>query len=149
MFDTTFDLISRAVSNNLYVFCIFNLIIVMILMGSKHGSNVDQHYEIPLSTPTYDKQDLEVKQLFHSSEQAKNGSIVSSACETATEDNKGNINDCVNANKTDDADEDDEGDDELRRRVEEFIAKVNREWRAEKLGMSISAETRLLTVKAF
>ncbi|XWS50662.1 hypothetical protein CRYUN_Cryun12cG0105500 [Craigia yunnanensis] len=140
MLDSTLDLISQAVSNNLYAFCLFNLIIVMILMGSKHGSNFDQYYEIPLSTPTYDKQDLEVKQLLNRSEQATNASRVSSAYETATEDNGGSRN-CCNANNTDDADadEDDEGGDELRRRVEEFIAKVNREWRAEKLNMSISA----------
>ncbi|XWS37716.1 hypothetical protein CRYUN_Cryun19dG0068900 [Craigia yunnanensis] len=83
--------------------------------------------------PTYDKQDLEVKQLLNRSEQATNASRVSSAYETATEHNRGNRNGC-NANNTNDADE----DDELRRRVEEFIAKVN-EWRAEKLGMFISA----------
>ena len=107
-------------------------------MGSKHGSNSDQDHEIPLSAPTYDKQDLEVKQLLNRSEQATNASRVSSAYETATEHNRENRNGC-NANNTDDADEDDEGGDELRRRVEEFIAKVNREWRAEKLGMFISA----------
>ena len=62
----------------------------MILMGSKHGSNSDQDHEIPLSAPTYDKQDLEVKQLLNRSEQATNASRVSSAYETATEDNKRN-----------------------------------------------------------
>ncbi|XWS61042.1 hypothetical protein CRYUN_Cryun07bG0091700 [Craigia yunnanensis] len=138
MLDSTLDLISQAVSNILYVFCLFNLIIVMILMGSKQGSNFDQDYEIPPSTPTYDKQDIEVKQLLHRSEQARNTSKVPSAFETATEDNKGNRNDC-NANNIENTDKDDEGDDELRRRVEEFIAKVNREWKAEKLGMFISA----------
>ncbi|XVE87138.1 hypothetical protein DITRI_Ditri18aG0092400 [Diplodiscus trichospermus] len=132
--DSTWDLISQAVSNNLYVFCLFNLIIVIILMGSKHGSTLDQDYEIPLSTPIYGKRDMEVKQLPHRSEQTKDTSRVSSAKETAMEDSKENRNDC-NANNMDDTDK----DDELRRRVEEFIAKVNREGRAEKLGMSISA----------
>ncbi|XVE58679.1 hypothetical protein DITRI_Ditri04bG0188100 [Diplodiscus trichospermus] len=136
--DSTWDLMSQAVSNNLYVFCLFNLIIVIILMGSKHGSNLDQDYEIPPSTPIYGKRDMEVKQLLHRSELTKDTSRVSSAKETAMEDSKGNRNDC-NANNMDDTDKDDEEDDELKRRVEEFIAKVNREWRAEKLGMSISA----------
>ncbi|XP_022774488.1 uncharacterized protein LOC111316690 [Durio zibethinus] len=129
MIDSTLDLISQAVSNNLYVFCLFNLIIVMILMGSKHGSSLDQDFEIPLSAPTYDKQSISV------SEQVKNANRLWSAYETAKDDNKGNRNG-FDANNTEDADED---DDELRRRVEEFIAKVNREWRAEKLGLSFSA----------
>lgn len=107
-------------------------------MGSKHGSSFDQDYEIPLSTPAYHKQDAEVKQSPDLSERAMNDGSVPGAYETATEDNKGNKND-INGNNIIVTDEDDEGDDELRRRVEEFIAKVNREWKAEKLGMSISA----------
>ncbi|XP_021286636.1 uncharacterized protein LOC110418279 [Herrania umbratica] len=138
MLDSTLDLISQAVSNDLYVFCLFNLIIVMILMGSKHGSSFDQDYEIPLSTPTYHKQDAEAKQSPDISERAMNPCRVPGANETATEGNKGTKNDS-NGNSIIVTDEDDEGDDELRRRVEEFIAKVNREWRAEKLSMSISA----------
>ncbi|WRX19400.1 hypothetical protein QQP08_011887 [Theobroma cacao] len=134
MLDSTLDLISQAVSNNLYVFCLFNLIIVMILMGSKHGSSFDQDYEILLSTPAYHKQDAEVKQSPDLRERAMNAGSVPGAYETATEDNKGNKND-INGNNIIVTDE----DDELRRRVEEFIAKVNREWKAEKLGMSISA----------
>ncbi|XWS48353.1 hypothetical protein CRYUN_Cryun13aG0068700 [Craigia yunnanensis] len=131
MLDSTLDFISQAVSNNLYIFCLFILIIVMILMGSKLGSNFDQDYEIPISTPTYYKPDIDVKQLFQRSEHARHTSRVSSAYETATEDHKRNRNDC-NANNIGDTDRDDAADDELRRRVEEFIAKVNRGWRAEK-----------------
>ncbi|XVE64110.1 hypothetical protein DITRI_Ditri07aG0075400 [Diplodiscus trichospermus] len=133
MLEFAMDLISQAVSNNVYVFCL--LIVVMILMGSKHApSNLEQDYEIPVSMPTYHKHDFEAKQLHNRSEQATNASRVSSAYETATLNNRGNINYRI-ANSADNADE---GDDELRRRVEEFIAKVNREWRAEKLGMCIS-----------
>ncbi|OMO98057.1 hypothetical protein COLO4_14179 [Corchorus olitorius] len=135
---------SQAVSNNLYVFCIFNLIIVVVLMGSKNGSEMDQDYEIPVSTPSaFHKQETEVKPLQNTSEQEMNVGRVTSVHEIATEENKkGDENDCSGDNivaTDEEEEEEEEDDDELRRRVEEFIAKVNRDWRAEKLGISVSA----------
>ncbi|KAK8500653.1 hypothetical protein V6N13_032556 [Hibiscus sabdariffa] len=103
MFGSTFalDLMSHVVSNNLCVFFVFNLIIVMVLVGSKHGSDVVD--QIPLSSAAVPEPDLP------------------GTSEEAT------------ANHEDEA----RDDDELRTRVEEFIAKVNAQWRVENLQMCI------------
>ncbi|KAK8686640.1 hypothetical protein V6N13_125663 [Hibiscus sabdariffa] len=101
---STLDLMSHVVSNNLCVFFVFNLIIVMVLVGSKHGSNVDD--QIPLSSAAIPEPDHD-QDLPHTTEEAT-------------------------ANHEDEAQ-----DDELRTRVEEFIAKVNAQWRVENLQMCI------------
>ncbi|KAJ6889320.1 hypothetical protein NC652_030184 [Populus alba x Populus x berolinensis] len=52
MFESTVELIAQAASNSLVIFCFCNLIIVMILMGSKPVSNFGQESEIPQSKVT-------------------------------------------------------------------------------------------------
>ncbi|KAJ6417786.1 hypothetical protein OIU84_001214 [Salix udensis] len=52
MFESTMELIIQAASNSLVIFCFCNLIIVMILMGSKPGSDFGQESGIPRSMVT-------------------------------------------------------------------------------------------------
>ncbi|XWS60987.1 hypothetical protein CRYUN_Cryun07bG0086700 [Craigia yunnanensis] len=136
MLYSTLDLLTRATSSDLYVFCFFNLIIVIIFMGSKHDSNLDQDCEINPPTPANDSQDIEVEHSLDSSEQGTNASGVGLCVhETVSEDSRVSEDDYSDNNSdTDEKDENhEEGDDELTKRIEEFISKVNREWRAEML----------------
>ncbi|KAF3433110.1 hypothetical protein FNV43_RR24212 [Rhamnella rubrinervis] len=140
MFDSTFDLINQIASNSLFVFCFCNLIIVIILIGSKLGSNIDQQSEIPLSMvtnrSTNDKQSVNAR-VPHGYEEevieSKLVSEVSNAQKALGNDNKTG-SEAENKAEDDDGDEDD--DDELRKRVEEFIEMVNKGWKAEMLKSS-------------
>ncbi|KAJ8771416.1 hypothetical protein K2173_026593 [Erythroxylum novogranatense] len=111
MLDSTLELITQAVSNSLFIFCCCNLIILVIFIGSKSGSDLDQESEIPVSVPMVTYTCPNVNKV------SSKAAILSKAPETRTTSNG----------------EDDNGDshDELRRRVEGFIEKVNRGWRAE------------------
>ena len=107
-------------------------------MGSKHDSNLDQDCETNLPTPANDSQDIEVEHSLDSSEQGTNASgVVLCVYETVvSEDSRVSEDDYSDNNS--DSDEkgenhEEEGDDELTKKIEEFIAKVNREWRAEML----------------
>ncbi|XWS10432.1 hypothetical protein CRYUN_Cryun39dG0077200 [Craigia yunnanensis] len=71
------------------VFLFLNLIILMIHMGSKRASNFDDDCEIPPSTLTDNKQDIEVEYSLNKSEQSMGDSSgVSCSYETATMDKK-------------------------------------------------------------
>ncbi|KAM5557143.1 hypothetical protein ABKV19_024501 [Rosa sericea] len=137
MLVSTLDMLTQAASNSLYVFCFCNLIIVMIVVGSKPGSYFDQESEFPLSmvtsTITNDKQvdhDSKCEQKGITSSSVVISSEVSSAKkELASDEKVGFVEQIVDSNECD-------NDDELRRRAEEFIEKVNRGWRAELLRTS-------------
>lgn len=133
MLVSTLDLLTQAASNSLYVFCFCNLIIVMIFVGSKPGSYIDQESEIPHSKVTYtisnEKQvdhDAKCEQKGVASSSIVISSEVSNAKKELASDEKAGIDDQIVGNN----------DDELRRRVEEFIEKVNKEWKAELLRTS-------------
>lgn len=139
MLVSTLDLLTQAASNSLYVFCFCNLIIVMIFVGSKPGSYIDQESEIPHSKVTYtitnEKQvdhDAKCEHKGMASSSIVIGSEVSNAKKELASDEKAGIDDQIVGNKECECD----NDDELRRRVEEFIEKVNKEWRAELLRSS-------------
>lgn len=126
MFDSTFDLITQTASNSLFAFCFCNLIIVIILVGSKPTSNFDQESRIPLSVvtnrSTNDKQGtVNAKHVY---EEVDEVSTISQ--KSLGHDNEG-------GNGAENNEEESEDNDELRRRVEEFIEKVNKGWKAEKL----------------
>ncbi|KAG2715687.1 hypothetical protein I3843_03G091800 [Carya illinoinensis] len=131
MFDSVLELISQAASNSVFIFCFCHLIIVVILVGSKSSPNLDKEEEIPVSgiinTSTYQKQGRKSEQLFD----GKELSYSQEAAPAADKEEKGNSDDHDNK----DADKDGEDHhDELRRRVEEFIEKVNQGWKEELLG---------------
>ncbi|PRQ59885.1 hypothetical protein RchiOBHm_Chr1g0375111 [Rosa chinensis] len=137
MLVSTLDMLTQAASNSLYVFCFCNLIIVMIVVGSKPGSYFDQESELPRSKVTYtitsDKQvdhDANCEQMGITSSSVVINSEVSNAKKELASDEKAGFDEqIVVSNECD-------NDDELRRRAEEFIKKVNREWRAELLTNS-------------
>ncbi|KAJ8626526.1 hypothetical protein MRB53_019833 [Persea americana] len=101
---STVELLSLASYNPFIIFCLCNLIIaVLIISGSK-------------SLSPSDDQNAETCVANVASESIEEG-------ETGRdEDNSDHPNYCA-----------EESDDELRRRVEEFIEKINRRWKAEKM----------------
>ncbi|KAL0371618.1 UNVERIFIED_CONTAM: hypothetical protein Scaly_0843400 [Sesamum calycinum] len=104
MLDLTIELIGLAASNSLAVFCFCNLIIAILLVGSsKPSSQFDEGK--PNALPTTEE------------EKVSSVSIDMVDNEEETLDQKQEYDD----------------DDELRKRVEDFIEKINRGWRAEKL----------------
>ncbi|KAF5480291.1 hypothetical protein F2P56_001053, partial [Juglans regia] len=134
MFDSMLELMSRAASNSLFIFCFFNLIIAVILVGSKSSPNLDKEVEIPVSviinTSTYKKQGRKSEQLFDGKESSRNANELSYSLQEAAPDaDKEEKDNSDHDNK--DVDKDGEDHDELRRRVEEFIEKVNKGWKEE------------------
>ncbi|KAJ9164089.1 hypothetical protein P3X46_023704 [Hevea brasiliensis] len=127
MFDSTLELITQVASNSLFIFCFCNLIIVIILMGSKPSPNNDQESEVRISSVdnTYSdkKQETVAKHLaLGGNKRLIDVAAPSNAREAPAGSNKENAHDDEN--------------DEFRRRVEEFIYKVNRGWKAESLRTS-------------
>ncbi|KAJ7970066.1 putative Translation initiation factor IF-2 [Quillaja saponaria] len=134
MFEYTLEMITRAASNSHFIFCFCNLIIVIIFVGSKHRFNTDQEGEIPTSTVDKvrrnEKQGTNAKHLFDENKQFQSAAEVSNGQEAPADNNL----------ETGDSDtcsyDEEEEEDELRKRVEEFIDKVNRGWKAELLRTS-------------
>ncbi|KAI3423249.1 uncharacterized protein J3R85_011213 [Psidium guajava] len=135
MLDLTADLVAQAASNPLVIFCFCHLLIVIILMAPKPSSNSEKSSEshLPILThisvideqrididqpPKNDETSPEVMELCVSENLEKEGRSCDNECEGDSEYDGGSTND---------------DDDELRRRIEDFIDKVNREWKAEKL----------------
>lgn len=134
MFDSTLELITQAASNSVFIFCFCNLIIVFILVGSKSSSVCDQEGEIPLSVTNNASTDhgrgTNREQILDDNEFSRNANEVPVSQEAPVADNHEN-----GSGDNRDKDDDGHGDsDELRRRVEEFIEKVNKGWRAELSG---------------
>ncbi|KAJ4844030.1 hypothetical protein Tsubulata_024662 [Turnera subulata] len=170
MFDSMLELISQAASNSLFIFFFCNLIIVMILIGSKSGPNFDQESQIPISIVTYREtsvkqgQETVARHSFHGTNMFEvsqvtepptkaehsldlDGNKMLAELPTKAEhslnfDGNKMLTEVCRESKAPESPSDDrdqengEEDDELRRRVEEFIQKVNREWREELLRTS-------------
>ncbi|EEF48488.1 conserved hypothetical protein [Ricinus communis] len=133
MFVSTLQLIAQLASNPLYIFCFCNLmIIVIILIGSSSGSIYDEESQVPLSrvsnacsnakhsTPIMHQLDVNEMVSVDLSKQSNPAETQAPICQEkrSYENKEKNYN-----NEEDDV--------EFRRRVEEFIDKVNRGWRAE------------------
>ncbi|KAK7344071.1 hypothetical protein VNO77_13314 [Canavalia gladiata] len=122
MLDSVLEYITEAASSYAFIFCFCNLIIVIILVDLKPKLSFDLGREIPLIMLTNTgMQETNSKCLVNNntlSPQAKEEVAVD---KVETEGN-GNCNR--------------EEDDELRRRVEEFIERVNKGWKAEYLSTS-------------
>lgn len=140
MLNTTIELITLATSNSLLVFCFCNLIIVILLFdGSKSStSQFDEDDEVVLNPPHI----IVING-------NKNGTKGANACckydkeDAFTEVTVAlNVDNVLNDDKEGKGqkEEEEEVDDELRRRVEEFIDKINRGWKAEKLRNSLSIQ---------
>ncbi|KAM5557144.1 hypothetical protein ABKV19_024502 [Rosa sericea] len=137
MLDTTLDLLTQATSNSLIIFCFCNLIIAIILLGSKSIS--DDHVESSIhprmSTNKHeeDEQGTSAKQVSDEERLESNASMQVSQppkANNAVPDNS-IVSKIIYSNGNDETEADDE---ELRTRVEEFIQKVNQAWKAEFLS---------------
>ncbi|KAI4347448.1 hypothetical protein L6164_008261 [Bauhinia variegata] len=145
MIDSVLEFIARAASSSAFIFCFCNLIIVIILIDLKPSLSLDQGSEIPPSvirnTAADDKQERNSKCVVEGNKRSGETRGVSTPQEeqalamdkVENEDNHG----CSNEAKVKaEEDEDEDDNDELRRRVEEFIEKVNKAWKAEMLNTS-------------
>ncbi|KAL9225244.1 hypothetical protein vseg_001193 [Gypsophila vaccaria] len=138
--------IAYATPSTHFIFCLCNIIIVFLLVDrSKRNLNPNSVYNYPFPTAlntnvTQYSYERYAKVVEESSLQSTVVEVVASETATTNEDE----HECEHDNKEneDDKKEDEEveeeenDDDELRRRVEEFIDKINREWRAERLRTS-------------
>ncbi|KAF7148134.1 hypothetical protein RHSIM_Rhsim03G0171400 [Rhododendron simsii] len=134
MLNSTIELITLAASNSLVIFCFCNLIIAVLLVGgSKPGSEFGGQDSCGIPTPTFTFRSrgdeveggLETTRSVLDKHNASSTGV-SEACD----DEKATVDE--EKENVDDVDD----DDELRRRVEEFIDKINKGWKAEKLRTS-------------
>ncbi|KAL2527101.1 Uncharacterized protein Adt_12155 [Abeliophyllum distichum] len=126
MLDSTIELISLAASNSLAVFCFCNLLIGILLVGSSKSSSQFNEAE-PNPFPSIDDESntgvTRIENASCSHENQKVGETdAKSVCITMADADEGRRND-----------EEEDDVDDLTRRVEEFIEKINRGWRDEKL----------------
>ncbi|CAI9767624.1 unnamed protein product [Fraxinus pennsylvanica] len=121
MLNSTFDLISLAASNSHAVFCLFNLIIIILLVGSSKSRS-----EFNEDAPCSSRDDVNNNR----------GSMerTNASCSLKTVCTLMNSSSSVGISMVDNDEGNwDEEDDELRKRAEEFIEKINKGWMDEKL----------------
>ncbi|PRQ59886.1 hypothetical protein RchiOBHm_Chr1g0375121 [Rosa chinensis] len=133
MLDTTLDLLTQATSNSLIIFCFCNLIIAIILLGSKSISNdhVESSIHLRRSTNKHEEDEQGT-----SAKQVSEERLESNASMQVSQPPKANhavpdniiVSKIIYGNGNDETEAEDE---ELRTRVEEFIQKVNQAWKAE------------------
>ncbi|KAJ0576643.1 hypothetical protein HanIR_Chr05g0226741 [Helianthus annuus] len=120
MFEFTYELIIVAASNPHFIFLICNLIILILILVSLEPTSNSDHKQPPLPPlPAANKNNETATQTTRLQESAINVLI----------DVGPGSNDCKSSVKEPE-------DDELRRKVEEFIEKINRGWKAEKLSLA-------------
>ncbi|KAL2334496.1 hypothetical protein Fmac_015709 [Flemingia macrophylla] len=144
MLDSVLEFITQAASSSAFIFCFCNLIIVIILVDLKPSLSIHQESEIPLSKGANQKQETNAKHLVERETTSLPHEVeVSHDQEAEAVENieiEGN-DDCSNGEeKIEEESEDDnnhnDNDDELKKRVEEFIEKVNKGWKEELLSTS-------------
>ncbi|KAF7820683.1 nuclear polyadenylated RNA-binding protein 3-like [Senna tora] len=114
----------KAASSSGFIFCFCNLIIVIILIDLKPSLSFDQESEIPVSMVRSSTG------MTHKCQVQKE-----EACREVSQEHKEEEMTDKEEEEEEEEEEDDD-DDELRRRVEEFIDKVNKAWKAELLSTS-------------
>ncbi|KAB2598552.1 hypothetical protein D8674_001472 [Pyrus ussuriensis x Pyrus communis] len=135
MLDSTLQLITQAASNSVFIFCFCNLIVVIILVGSKPVSNNDERSITRTTTAPSkhadDEQGTRVKHAWKEKNALMQVSeLVSNEQNAAADDGE------FSSTDGDGDDDETDTDDELRTRAEEFIEKVNKAWKAEVLTTS-------------
>ncbi|KAK9147568.1 hypothetical protein Scep_006325 [Stephania cephalantha] len=113
MLDSIVEFIPLGASNSLQVFCFCNLIIAILLVSNWKPSSVSP-----------DGHNVETQEM---------NIVVSTNPKTVSADTE---NPELDDQDCDENVEENEDEDELRRRIEEFIEKVNKGWREEKLGIA-------------
>jgi len=141
MLGSVLEFITQAASSSAFIFCFCNLIIVIILVDLKPSLSIHQESEIHLLKGANDhqKQGANSKPLVEKDTTAMPQAVeveVSHDGEAETVESieiEGNEDDeKVEQEKS----EKDDSNDELRKRVEEFIQKVNKGWKEELLSTS-------------
>ncbi|KAK7270791.1 hypothetical protein RJT34_26213 [Clitoria ternatea] len=137
MLDTVLDFFTQAASSSAFIFCFCNLIIVIILLDLRPSLSVHQESGIPLSMVVNQKQGKNFNKGLVEKGTAIEVPKVEEVVELEAVDSieiEGNIDECC-SNEEEEKEEkvEKEEDDELRRRVEEFIEKVNKGWKEELL----------------
>ncbi|OIW07874.1 hypothetical protein TanjilG_19975 [Lupinus angustifolius] len=162
MLDSILEFMTQAASSSAFIFCFCNLIIVIILVDLKPSLSIHQQSEIPLhivqkgtgSLP----QEAQVSQVQEEKEaeldeetkeaeldeEAKEAELDEEAKEAELDEeakilaaNNIEIKGNDDWNNEEEESGEVEEDDELKRRVEEFIEKVNRGWKQELLSTSL------------
>ncbi|KAL7229594.1 hypothetical protein ACSBR2_008155 [Camellia fascicularis] len=128
MLDSTIELISLAASNSIVVFCFCNFIIGILLVGgAKPPSEFVQDSPIPPPTVDHRNQNGDIEGTITTC--SLNNDDDASTVVSESFDEKAMVDE--------EKEKENEEDDELRRRVEEFIDKINRGWKAEKSRTSL------------
>lgn len=133
MLDSILELITQAASSSTFIFCFCNLIIVIILLDLKPSLNVHQKSEIHLSICESEtqKQEINSKNIESLTQEKEVPRVVIDV--EAKEEEEEEVE--IEIENNDDV-EIENNDDELRKRVEEFIEKVNKKWKEELLSTS-------------
>ncbi|KAF8006452.1 hypothetical protein BT93_K0675 [Corymbia citriodora subsp. variegata] len=131
MLDLTTESVAQAASNSLVIFCFCNLLIVIILVAPKPSSNSEEGSEFHLPILTHnsviDEKRIEFEQ------PPKHEETLPELMELCISENVEMEGRSYNECEDDNGESNHDNDDELRRRIEAFIDKVNREWKAERL----------------
>ncbi|PIA49960.1 hypothetical protein AQUCO_01300596v1 [Aquilegia coerulea] len=132
MFSATIEFISLVSSNSLLVFCFCNLIIIILLFSNSKSDSTPSHsgssVYVAVNPKRIEKEQIkESEPLVSIDIEASSEVIEKEVVANVPTVDKEPVNEKID-------DEEDEDEDELRKRVEEFIAKINTAWKAEKLG---------------
>lgn len=122
---STYELIMKAKSSPVFMFCICNLIVVTVLPGSLRPSDGEFDSFVSLLLAEHVKEEEKGEEMVEEEEEEEEEDF--HGYDGYDEDNDDNGSEDV------DTDSEDEGGDDLNRKIEEFIAKINREWREERL----------------
>ncbi|XP_061353519.1 uncharacterized protein LOC133298272 [Gastrolobium bilobum] len=140
MLDSVLEFITQAASNSTFIFCFCNLIIVIILLDLKPGLSFHQASEISLSIGANQKQGANSKCLVEKDSGSLPQVAEVSHVQEEEADAEAKVVDNIEIEGSDDCsneeEEKEEENDELRKRVEEFIEKVNKRWKEELLSTS-------------
>ncbi|KAG5134062.1 hypothetical protein JHK82_025250 [Glycine max] len=146
MLDSVLEFITQAASSSTFIFCFCNLIIVIILVDLKPSLSIHQESEIP---PSKGDENEKQRAKYSNSLVEKETASLPQAVEVSHDQEAETVesigiegNDyCNNEDEEkveeEDDDEDNNDEDELKRRVEEFIEKVNKGWKEELLSTCI------------
>lgn len=147
MLHSTFELISFAASNSLLVFCFCNLIIMFLLVLSSNSSSEVDDEEKPnnQSLPSIVRRDQENSISFDINAESESPVAITEAAALLQKNVEAPAAESIETSTVsitviddcgENSEDEEEDDDELRRKVEEFIEKVNRGWKEEKLRTS-------------
>ncbi|KAF5731664.1 hypothetical protein HS088_TW18G00348 [Tripterygium wilfordii] len=135
---STYDVITVAKSSNLSMFFLFNFILIMIFLGSSKPP-AEPEFDGSFSFPSMEygfidskeKENDNLKEINLETDEDEDGEEVSDNENDHGYDGYDEDNEDDTGAEDEDNEDDDCRDNDLERRIEEFIAKVNNTWREE------------------